>query len=352
MRIVFTTPYYPPHIGGIEVHVKYLASFLSKNHEVKVVSSTGENSEVVKVKCLNLPYSPLPFSFPRLEADIYHSHIPSPFFARMIREEKLSPHVITYHNDVLVPETVDCHRIPSLMGRFIEQFNVRITIPLLESCDAIIATTSSYALTSPILSRFMDKIEIIPNAVDTKIFKPGKAEREPIVLYVGRLVEYKGVDILLKAMCDVKRKLKDSRLVIVGDGEDRERLELLARKLGVEAEFKGRLPDEEVSSWMRRARLLVLPSFSRLEAFGIVLIEAMASATPVIGSNIPGVRDVAVEGGLVFSDVEDLSEKILAIMTDDRLAEKLSRKGLKAVNEKYSWEVVSERVENLYYTLV
>ena len=198
----------------------------------------------------------------------------------------------------------------------------------------------------------MDKLEIIPNAVDTKVFYPGKKEREPIVLYVGRLVEYKGVDILLRAMKEVKHKLKDSRLVIAGDGEDRERLETLSQKLGVGAEFKGKLPESEVSRWIRKARVLVLPSFSRLEAFGIVLIEAMASATPVIGSSIPGVRDVAIEGGLVFSGVDDLAEKIFSVMTDDRLAGKLSRRGLKAVNEKYSWEVVSKRVENLYYTLV
>lgn len=352
MKVVYTTPYYPPHIGGIEVHVKYLASFLSKNHEVKVISSTGVGEEVVRVRCLNLPYSPIPLSFPRLEADVYHSHIPSPFFARMIREEKLSPHVITYHNDVVVPKVVDGYRIPPSLGRFTERFNTRITLPLLESCDVVVATTSSYALTSPVLSQFMDKLEIIPNAVDTKVFYPGKKEREPIVLYVGRLIEYKGVDILLRAMQEVKQKLKDSRLVIVGDGEDRERLETLSRKLGVVAEFKGKLPESEVSRWIRKARVLVLPSFSRLEAFGIVLIEAMASATPVIGSSIPGVRDVAMEGGLVFSGVDDLAEKIFSVMTDDRLAGKLSRRGLKAVNEKYSWEVVSKRVENLYYTLV
>jgi len=355
VRIVFTTPYYPPHIGGIEIHVKHLASFLSKKHEVKVISSTGSSSrdvEVLKLRCLNLPYSPIPFSFPKLEADVYHSHIPSPFFARMISKEKLSPHIITYHNDVLVPEVVDGYEIPYLGREFIERFNERISIPLLDSCDTIIATTSSYALTSPILSRFMEKIEVIPNGVDTKRFRPGETERETIVLYVGRLVEYKGVDVLLRAMKIVQEDLREARLVIIGDGEDRERLEELSKKLGVEAEFKGKLPDESVSTWMKKARVLVLPSFSRLEAFGIVLLEAMASATPVIGSNIPGVRDVAIEGGLTFSDTDDLAKKIMEVLSNDRLAEKLSRKGLKAVKEKYSWEIISRKIEKLYLSLI
>ncbi len=352
MKIVLTTPYYPPHIGGIEIHVRYLASFLSKKHDVRVVSSTGETSvaEVLRLKCLNIPYSPIPLSFPELKADIYHSHIPSPFFARMVSIKGLYPHVITYHNDVIVPEVVDGHRI--LGRRLIETLNKRITIPLLESCDVVIATTSSYALTSPILSQFMDKVEIVPNAVDIGRFTPGEFERERIVIYVGRLVEYKGVDVLLKAMRFVQKGLKDARLVIIGDGEDRRRFEELSKKLGVKAEFKGRLPDGEVTEWMRRARVLVLPSFSRLEAFGIVLLEAMASATPVIGSNIPGVRDVAIEGGLTFSDVDDLANKITEILTNDKLAEKLSRKGLKAVREKYSWDVVSKRIEKLYFSLI
>ncbi len=355
MKVVLTTPYYPPHIGGIEIHVRYLASFLSKKHEVKVISSTGNSSrgiKVLKLRCLNLPYSPIPLSFPALKADVYHSHIPSPFFARMVSKEGLSPHVVTYHNDVLVPEVVDGYKIPSPGREFIEMFNERITIPLLESCDAIIATTSSYALTSPLLSQFMEKIEIIPNAVDIERFVPGEIEREPIVVYVGRLVEYKGVDILLKAMKIVQKSLKDARLVIIGDGEDRKKFEELSKKLEVKTEFKGRLPDEDVTEWLRKARVLVLPSFSRLEAFGIVLLEAMASATPVIGSNIPGVRDVAIEGGLTFSNIDDLADKIIDVFTNDKLAEKLSRKGLKAVREKYSWEVVSKRIEKLYFSLI
>jgi glycosyltransferase involved in cell wall biosynthesis len=355
VRIVFTTPYYPPHIGGIEIHVKYLSSFLSKRHDVKIISSTGSSSEGVEVltpRCLNLPYSPIPFSFPNVKADVYHSHIPSPFFARMVDKKRLSPHLITYHNDVFVPKVVDGYKIPSLGGEFIERFNEKITIPLLDSCDRVIATTSSYALTSPLLSRFMEKIEVIPNAVDTQRFRPGEIERETIVLYVGRLIEYKGVEILLKAMRTVQESLKEARLVIIGDGEDRERLEILSKKLDVKVEFKGELPDEDVAKWMKKARVLVLPSFSRLEAFGIVLLEAMASATPVIGSNIPGVRDVAIEGGLTFSDINDLAEKVINILTNDKLAEKLSRKGLKAVREKYSWEVVSKKIEKLYFSLI
>jgi glycosyltransferase involved in cell wall biosynthesis len=350
MEILLATPYFPPHIGGVEFHVRYLASNLSKKHRVRVISSKGDCETVPSI---NIPYSPIPISFPRIRADIYHSHVPSPFFAHRIFKLGLDPHIITYHNDVAIPQVVNGLRIPGILRKTIERINEKILTPVLESCDVIIATTRSYALTSPVLSRFMDKVVIVPNGVDTEKFTPGIRvdEREQVVLYVGRLVEYKGLTILLKAMSEVQRFL-DAKLVVVGEGEDRKRFERFAERLAINAVFTGKLPDFEVQQWMKRARVLVLPSFSRLEAFGMVLLESMASGTPVIASSIPGVRDVAADGGLVFSDTEDLSQKIMFMLEDDRIALKLSRKGLKAVNEKYSWDKVSENIEKIYLKVV
>jgi glycosyltransferase involved in cell wall biosynthesis len=138
----------------------------------------------------------------------------------------------------------------------------------------------------------------------------------------------------------------------VGDGEDRKRFEELAKKLGVNTEFKGRLPDEGVKEWMRRARVLVLPSKSRLEAFGIVLLEAMASKTPVIASRIPGVAEVAEEGGLTFDGEEELSHKLIDVLTNDGLATRLGNKGRKAVEQKYDWGMVLDKIERIYGDLL
>lgn len=208
------------------------------------------------------------------------------------------PHVVTYHNDVVVPRRVAGKRVPGFFARWVEKKNYELVKPVLDEAELIIATTKSYAETSPILDAYMDKVVVVPNGVDVETFLPGKdaGEREAVVLFVGRLVEYKGLSILLRVMGGVQREAS-GRLVVVGEGEDRKRFEKLATDLGVRAEFKERLSDVDLRRWLAKARVLVLPSQSRLEAFGLVLIEAMACKTPVIASRIPGVVDVASEGG-------------------------------------------------------
>jgi glycosyltransferase involved in cell wall biosynthesis len=344
---VFTTPYYPPHIGGIEFHVQNIARRLAEKHEVEVVTSVGSDDlvRIIKPPCLMLPYSPIPLSFPEVEGDVYHSHIPSPFFAREIAVRGKRPHVITYHNDVVVPKYVGGYRVPFCVAKGAEYTNYKLTKDVLEKADAIIATTLSYARTSPLLSDL--DIKVIPNGVNIDDFNPGipAGERKRIVLYAGRIVEYKGLEVLIEAMKGV-----DAILVVVGDGEDRTKFQKLAVKSGVEAIFTGRVSEEEKIEWMRKARVLVLPSLNRLEAFGIALIEAMACATPVVASNLPGVRDVALEGGMVFEDVDDLREKINRILDDDTLATKLGKRGRMAAR-KYDWKRISEELEKLYLQL-
>lgn len=348
------TPYYPPHIGGIEIHAKNLAENLrARGHEVVVLSSSG--SDLV-VRSLKIPYSPIPLSFPKIRAQIYHSHVPSPFFALKMAEiakKEGRPHVVTYHNDVIVPSKVDGYFLPRFIGKGIEKINESLMDKLLDRVDLIIATTKSYAETSPVLSKFMYKVRIVPNAVDIDEFKPGinAGEREPIVLFVGRLVAYKGVSILIKAMAEVQKEI-EAKLVIVGDGADRREFERLAEKLSVNAVFTGRLSKKGVIEWMQRTRVLVLPSFSRLEAFGIVLIEAMACSTPVIAANAPGIAEVALNGGIVFKNASELVDGIMEILTDDRLATNLGRMGRMAVEDNFSWETVTRKIEGIYYELL
>ena len=354
MKIAMTSAYYPSHhIGGIEVHCRQLARGLNqKGHSVQIFTSEGEDGEIfVKgTYHIPLPYSPIPLDIPKdLDAHIYHSHIPSPFFARAFMRRDYSPHIITYHNDIIVPEKVEGKRIPSRVREKLEERYERLIRPVLDYSDAVIATTESYARTSPLLSDHMDKVEIVPNAVDADEFTPGKdaGKREPVVLFLGRLVERKGVHRLMRAMKPVQEET-EARLVIVGGGGARDDLEELADDLSVNAEFKGELPLKKVRKWLRHARTLVLPARSRMESFGIVLLEAMASGTPVIGSDIPGVKEVAKEGGFTFSDERDLSNKIIRLLENDDLSTELGKKGRRAVEERYDWEVVLEDIEEVY----
>jgi glycosyltransferase involved in cell wall biosynthesis len=348
MKVVLTSPYYPPHIGGVQIHTRNIARGMSeKGYDVEVVTSTRSDDrvKVTTIPCLRIPYSPIPLTFPDVDGDVYHSHIPSPFFARMVLKRKYQPHIVTYHNDVVVPDRVDGTPIPRFVARLIEKKNDELVRPILDTAEVIIATTRSYAETSPILEDYLDNVEIIPNAIRVKEFLPGEdaGERDRIVLYVGRLVEYKGLPILIRAMTKIQAKL-----VVLGDGEDRNRFEKLAKKIGAHVEFRGKVSDNELKDWLRKARVLVVPGQSRLEAFGIVLLEAMACSTPVIAPNIPGVGEIARNGGLVFEDEDELSLTIIRILEDDALATELGRRGKSIVEQNYDWELVLDKIETLY----
>jgi colanic acid/amylovoran biosynthesis glycosyltransferase len=136
------------------------------------------------------------------------------------------------------------------------------------------------------------------NGVDLDRFRPGGAPREPgLILHVGRLVEKKGTKVLLAALAD----LPDARLVVIGDGPLRARLE---RRAGPQAQFLGALPSEEVAGWMRRASVLAAPSLTAADgdAEGLpnVVVEAAASGLPVVATDHSGIPEAVEDGKTGF----------------------------------------------------
>jgi len=346
MKIIQISPYFPPHVGGVEYHVKELADGLARRgHQVSVASSCGRwTGELVRIPSIDLFYSPMPIKLPKFEADVYHSHIPSPLFAFMLRSA--SPHVVTYHNDVVVPRMVNGHDMPRPFAAALERINELLVRPVLEEAEIVIATTKSYALTSPVLKDYLDKLRIVPNAVNVSLY-PQERKKENYVLYAGRMLSYKGVESLLFAMSEVQ-KSADLDLLLVGDGYDRSRLEEMATQLHVRAKFTGRLERSMFIDTISRAEMLVLPTQNRLEAFGIVLLEAMACMTPVLAFDTPGVNEVAENGGLVYSSTEELSRLILQLHENEPLRLLIGQKGRKAVEENYSWKRVLDSMESIY----
>lgn len=346
MKIIQISPYFPPHVGGVEYHVKELADGLAnRGHRVSVASSCGRwTGEIIRIPSIDLFYSPMPIKLPKLEADIYHSHIPSPLFAFMLRSAM--PHLVTYHNDVAVPGVVNGHAMPRTFAAALERINEKLVRPVLEEAEIVIATTKSYAKTSPVLKDYLDKIKIVPNAVNVSLY-PQVREKENYVLYAGRMLSYKGVESLLYAMSEVQ-KSADLDLVLVGDGYDRSWLEEMAARLHVKAKFTGRLERSTFIDTISRAEILILPTQNRLEAFGIVLLEAMACETPVLAFDTPGVNEIAEKGGMVYSSTEELSELILELHGNEPLRVLLGQKGRNAVEENYSWKRVLDDMESVY----
>ena len=257
-----------------------------------------------------------------------------------------TPHVVTYHNDVIVPEILNGHALPRPFAAALEKINELLVRPVLEEAEIVIATTKSYALTSPVLKDYLDKLRIVPNAVNVSLY-PQERKKENYVLYAGRMLSYKGVESLLFAMSEVQ-KSADLDLLLVGDGYDRSRLEEMATQLHVRAKFTGRLERSMFIDTISRAEILVLPTKNRLEAFGIVLLEAMACMTPVLAFDTPGVNEVAENGGLVYSSTEELSRLILQLHENEPLRLLIGQKGRKAVEENYSWKRVLDSMESIY----
>ena len=171
------------------------------------------------------------------------------------------------------------------------------------------------------------RILLVPNGVDTSLFRPDEThvERsEKVVLYVGRLSSEKNLNLLIDAVSLVEKARV--KLVLVGDGGLRGELEARARQTGVQVEFRGVVPNQELPAILADADVFVLPS-SR-EGHPKALLEAMSCGLPCVGTNVPGIREVLhhLDNALLCDlTKEDLASKITQILIDPELAARLGR---------------------------
>jgi glycosyltransferase involved in cell wall biosynthesis len=368
MRVVQVCPYFHPHVGGVESHVKDISLELRRRgHEVTVVTSLHarlpreeevEGLTVLRSKVLltlfRSPITPgLREELGTLPADLYHTHSPPPltsYFAAKASERTGVPLVITYHCDLEIPGPLG-PLITGLYRRTLEAYTM-------SQAAGLIATTQTYAATSRSVWRLDPTV--IPNAVDVERFHPkvrGDAARqrhgigpeEPLILFVGRLVRHKGIEYLLQALHHV-----DARLLIVGTGDYAPELRILTSAMGLEDRvvFAGWVDSRELPSYYAACDLFVLPSVSRLEAFGIAALEAMASGKPVVVSDVPGVREVITDGeeGLLAEPMDplDLASKMRELLADSRRRRQMGQKGRRKVVKTFTVERVVDRLEEFY----
>jgi glycosyltransferase involved in cell wall biosynthesis len=203
-----------------------------------------------------------------------------------------------------------------------------------------------------------EKIAVIPNGVDLKRFsKPVSKQRlegDPAILYFGYLSRLKGVDLLINAISRLEKKLPNLKLHLVGHSGDMASFELLAKKEHVEKAvvFHGYADPEAAPSYYKSADFCVFPGRWN---FGLTLLEAMASGTPVITSNRGGTQEIISDGedGLLFEpdDADALPKSILALSQDSDLRKRLSSNALKTV-ANYSWENIASKYVSLYKDLI
>ena len=204
-------------------------------------------------------------------------------------------------------------------------------------------------------------VSVIPYGVEVERLQPTASVRQrveglraehpgPIALFVGRLVPYKGLDVLIRAMAEVP-----ARLVLVGDGPQRAQLEALAHETGVASKivFAGEVSEADLVAWYHACDLFTLPSVTRAEAFGMVQVEAMACGKPVVSTNLPtGVPWVNRHGetGLVVEpgDVGGLAEALARLITDPGLVARLGDGGRRRVHQEFTAERMASRAVAVY----
>ena len=215
----------------------------------------------------------------------------------------------------------------------------------------IIAVSSALQEALITLGVIPKKISVVSNAVNLSTFYPSQATKQDRILFVGNLAESKGVEYLIKAMPIILQKMKGYRLTIIGDGPQRSELEHLAQLLGLQdsIDFLGSLPQPVVAEWMRKSKLFVLPSI--YEGFGIVLLEALASGLPVVGTEVGGIRDIISPevGALVPpASPESLANAILDILTNEARYSELQAHTVSYVRNKYTWEAKAQEILEIY----
>lgn len=363
-------PYYEPHVGGVESHAKAVGQELAdRGVDVTVVTSRIEGTEAQEVRDgvrvlrarqrANLFNTPVTTGIgsllSRVEPDIVHSHTPPPLAAlRTSRWTAKSgtPHVLTYHCD---PE------ISAPGGNLaVEAWRRTLGAYTLNRADRIVATTRTYASTSRALWH-RSNVDVVPNPVDVDRFHPdgptdgaplpGGLEGKTVAVFVGRLAPHKGTETFVRAASHTG---DDVVHLVVGDGARRADLEALAGSIegGHKVRFAGYVPDEDLPDTYRRADLGVLPSTSRLEAFGIASLECMASGRPVVVSEIPGVDEVIEEGetGLLARpfDPEDLARRIDELADDPGRREKMGEAARRRVVDRFTVEEVVDDLVEVY----
>jgi glycosyltransferase involved in cell wall biosynthesis len=374
MKIAQVVCAFPPYSGGIGNSAFEIEKILAAEHEVKTF--TPYNTKPL------LKYGHgafLPQLFWKLKKfDYIYLHYPFFGGAEVIwllklfcRKPKL---IIHFHMDVKNSGPITgLLSIPDKLIRF----------SLLKQAETIVCASIDYVSQSQIKKyyrHYPDKFQEIPFGVNLNKFQPKLMEKSAdskIIAKAKKIVHYindrfikknrldllfvggldtahyfKGVDILLKSLSGITSR--PWRLLIAGEGDRRPYYESLAVKLNLEkkVEFRGKLTDEELVRSYQNSDLLILPSINNNEAFGLVLIEAMACGVPVIASNLPGVRNVFNnhQQGLLVEpgNADDLKKKLEFIFNNEEMRRLMSLSARKLAEDKYDIEIMKKKLTKLF----
>jgi rhamnosyl/mannosyltransferase len=363
INVLHVGKFYPPHVGGMETHLRTLCMELRKTMNVRALVANDKRRDEdsiidgVNVSRLaihfNIAGAPVCTSMAwkvrAAAADIVHVHLPNPAgIIAVLASGSKGKLIATWHSDVV-------------RQRRLAQIFAPIQRRFLRACSAIIATSPNYLESSPDLAGFLDRCHVIPFGIDTDQIRrvdPAavRAIHErypgPLLLAVGRMVYYKGFEYLIGAMKDI-----NATLLLIGDGPLRHSLEQEALALGVANRviFLGALTD--INAYYHACDIYVLPSVTRSEAFGIVQLEAMACGKPIVNTRInSGVPFVSLDGvtGITVPpcDIDALRCAINRLLADAHLAARYGNAARKRVDDQFSSGTMLRCTRDLYQSVM
>jgi glycosyltransferase involved in cell wall biosynthesis len=227
----------------------------------------------------------------------------------------------------------------------------------LKASSATFLAVSQFVRRKLLEQRFPEeRILVAYTGVDTMKFKPASTEDRPIILFVGRLVEYKGAEFLIKATSEVQQQFPDVELVLIGDGPLRRKLEALAKQSLRRFRFMGVLPAPEVNGWMNRASLLCMASVTtrsgEAEGFGMVCAEAQAVGKPVVAFKSGGIPEIISHENTGFlaeeRDWQSLARYLVLLLGNAELRERFGRAGREAIIRQFNLEHCTRVLETVY----
>jgi glycosyltransferase involved in cell wall biosynthesis len=348
MRVLFVLTYYRPHVSGLTIYVERLAREMARRgHTVTVLTSqyekqlprdeTVDGVRVVRApvlfrvsKGVIMPTFGLLATKLVRQHDVVSLHLPQFDAAGVALRGQLTdkPTTLTYHCDLTLP--------PGRFNRVVNQVVHVMNDLAARFADAIVAYTQDFADHSPYLSRFSDKVRVIPPPVEIPSTTPEAVQAfadrlylnsHQVIGFVARLATEKGVEVLLRALPQVLEAYPQTRVLFAGQHENvlgeelyAQRLEPLLRQHADHWDFLGVLSSEELATLYPNCDLVVLPSLNSTESFGLVQVEAMLCGTPSIASNLPGVRQPVIQTGMgrvvPIGDSDRLAEAIIDVFDD------------------------------------
>jgi len=356
---------YPPCWGGVGKHVQNICRRLAPHIKLRLTTATYgkpiekfEINNLARLKAKSFPLLLVQYfsgiKFNRLNGcELVHIHVPHAFLPKTTGRIITTFHVVwpQYSERMYSEQSLS---VFDLRIAGMNQKLIKLEKKLAEISDAVIAVSGDTK--NELVSRYgvaAEKVHVIHNGVNPCGFQPSH-ERRNMFLYVGRQTAHKGIPYLLKAFAEFSQHNSDYELVLVGErleGGVDPSLIRLSRELGLgtKVRFTGRLPDREASTIIGQATCLILPSLA--EAFGMTVLEAMTSETPVIATNVGGIPEVVSHGrnGLLVppADPHALSEAMERIVSDSSLRCRVVREG-KLTSEQFTWEKTARMTLELY----